>query len=1003
MNVGSGIGSMVGGLLGGPVGAFLGHLVGGVAGKMVEEQAKGFVSDAATAVFVPAFELTVGEIAGERIREIGHRIVDHCKPDERRAIGDALQAAFRDAVVEAVYDVGGHTCFPALRRTEGARTGATSIGLGVRPWDTHPAHAAQVRDLLEGLARAAHDGHLLTSLDPHDTSATDVYRYLPVTSETIHDLSNTFYREIVSPYLEAANSADLIEVRGAYADIDSYLRRTIFERTVARLGDEVRRRPEAWRTFNELILDGMRASLETLLTGQSALQQGQQTILQQLDHILAHSASPAAIPSWSDDIATFLTGLGSALEAVWQDQQLRFDDLVQHLVTQNDALGRIEVKLDRVLDGQPLAAPPAFTLPFGDVEPIGRTDELDELDHLLDIPRATVAISGMGGLGKTFLAAASAHRARADGRYPGGIFWLRMDNPADVAAQVAACGGPSGLAIRGWQANDVSGGAQLVHEAWRDDTPRLLIFDNLDDPALLREWQPTIGGCRVLITSHRDTWPPFTSVHPFRLRELQRPAARQLLCAPRAATTGQSLDRLTSDPAADAICDAVGDLPLALALAGAYLAIYQDKGLSDYQAQLAAAAILQHQSMSARADMNVVLPTRHAPSVAATIALSYQPLLATTTPIDTLALTMLRRAALLAPAPIPRRLLLRVAGIDLDTATGDGLEDDALRRLSALGLLREEDDGARSLHRLVAAFVRTQSSQAVGRPSHLRRFIGWVRARITSTLYMDMAAVQDALSAEAYALCEVGYPLASVSYLPHLRLIGNLIDQWPNPSTAASLSNLGLVLQDQGDLAGARALHERALAIREAALLPDHLNIASSLNNLGGVLQAQGDLAGARALHEQALAIREAVLPLGHPSIAISLGHLASVLRDQGDFTSARALFERALAICEAALPPVHPDVASSLDNLATVLQAQGDLAGARALYERALAIREAVLPPDRPDVASSLNNLATVLQDQGDLAGARALYERALAMHEAVLPPDHPNIKLVKLQLASL
>ena len=60
--------------------------------------------------------------------------------------------------------------------------------------------------------------------------------------------------------------------------------------------------------------------------------------------------------------------------------------------------------------------------------------------------------------------------------------------------------------------------------------------------------------------------------------------------------------------------------------------------------------------------------------------------------------------------------------------------------------------------------------------------------------------------------------------------------------------DLAGLLWDQGDLAGARPLYERALAIFEKALGPEHPDTARSLNNLASLLQAQGDLAGARAL-----------------------------------------------------------------------------------------------------------------------------------------------------------
>jgi hypothetical protein len=63
------------------------------------------------------------------------------------------------------------------------------------------------------------------------------------------------------------------------------------------------------------------------------------------------------------------------------------------------------------------------------------------------------------------------------------------------------------------------------------------------------------------------------------------------------------------------------------------------------------------------------------------------------------------------------------------------------------------------------------------------------------------------------------------------------------------------LLIHQGDLAGARPLQERALAICEKALGPEHLDTAQSLNDLAHLLQAQGDLGGARPLYERALAI----------------------------------------------------------------------------------------------------------------------------------------------------
>jgi hypothetical protein len=59
-----------------------------------------------------------------------------------------------------------------------------------------------------------------------------------------------------------------------------------------------------------------------------------------------------------------------------------------------------------------------------------------------------------------------------------------------------------------------------------------------------------------------------------------------------------------------------------------------------------------------------------------------------------------------------------------------------------------------------------------------------------------------------------------------------------HPQTTTSLNNLALVLRDQGDLAGARTLHERALAIRETHLGPDHPATEESRRELVAVVTA---------------------------------------------------------------------------------------------------------------------------------------------------------------------
>ena len=210
---------------------------------------------------------------------------------------------------------------------------------------------------------------------------------------------------------------------------------------------------------------------------------------------------------------------------------------------------------------------------------------------------------------------------------------------------------------------------------------------------------------------------------------------------------------------------------------------------------------------------------------------------------------------------------------------------------------------------------------------------------------------------------------------------------------ATRVNTLGLVHFAAGMYAEARALHERALAIHEGALGPEHPTVAISLNNIANVHYATGAYAEATALFERVLTIKEKALGPEHPDLALSLNNLALVHEVTGEYADAKALYQRALAIFEATLGPEHPHVAAVLGGLAGVHRVTGAYAEARALHERALAIREAALGPEHPYVATSLHSLASVHLATGAYVEAKALFERALAIQEKALGPEHPDV----------
>jgi tetratricopeptide (TPR) repeat protein len=659
--------------------------------------------------------------------------------------------------------------------------------------------------------------------------------------------------------------------------------------------------------------------------------------------------------------------------------------------------------LDNIPDPAPL--PPGSRMPFSR-NPlfVGRADDLRWLAATLK-GGATAAIgqvaaaTGLGGIGKTNLATEFAHRYGQF--FAGGVFWLSFAEPAGVAAEIAACGQAEALGLYG-EADELSQDEQvaLVLRAWQQPTPRLIVLDNCEDEELLAAWRPRIGGgCRVLLTSRSGEWDSALGVVVHRLGTLDRAESVALL---------RSLRANLSESEADTIAEVLGDLPLALHLAGSFLRAYPKEQPTSYLARLDS-ALLNHPSLAGRGSRQS--PTDHDRDIARTFALSYDRLNAEDS-CDTDARRLLACAACLAPGePIPADLLQATLGRDLADETARLDAQDALSRLLALGMLDQEQGEALLLHRLLHAFV----SEVADDPE-------------------AQGAVEDALNSAAYQLNNTGYPAAMQPIAAHLRyatertagrdderaanLCGNLayhLDKLgdyaaarplfehtlaiyeqvlgpDHPTTAISLNNLAALHYATGNYVTARPLYERALVIREQVLGPSHPATATTLNNLAALHYAVGEYDAARSLLEHALRIHEQVLGPSHPDTAQSLSNLALLLRSTGDYTAARPLLERALTIREQALGPSHPDTATTLNNLALLLRSTGDYAAARPLYERALAIREQALGPSHPDIAQSLNNLAGPLLAVGDYAAARPLLDHALAIHEQTLGPDHPS-----------
>ena len=100
-----------------------------------------------------------------------------------------------------------------------------------------------------------------------------------------------------------------------------------------------------------------------------------------------------------------------------------------------------------------------------------------------------------------------------------------------------------------------------------------------------------------------------------------------------------------------------------------------------------------------------------------------------------------------------------------------------------------------------------------------------------------------------------------------------------NPELGRFLDRMAAVLVQEKDLAGAKGLYERSLALRRKALGPKHPEMAESLSGLADCASRAGRRQEAEVLYERALAVARKPDGGYYPSAYYALEGFEALLR----------------------------------------------------------------------------------------------------------------------------
>ena len=589
----------------------------------------------------------------------------------------------------------------------------------------------------------------------------------------------------------------------------------------------------------------------------------------------------------------------------------------------------------------PGAEPKIFRAPVRNARFTGRENDLRQLREELRRHGTTVvlpvALQGLGGVGKTQLAMEYVHRFKSDYDL---VWWLDCGQPQFIDASLADLGTQMGEDFEisvPVTANAGEASRQVLQFlAQGQAAPRwLLVFDNADDLSAVREFVPS-GGGHILVTSRNRGWADQAQVLP--VDTFSRPESVLHLRQRAPAIT---------EAEADKVAEELGDLPLAVASAGAWLA---ETGLpvAEYLAELKRQPV---RVLSAGQFDEYPRPVSQTWDVSLNRLQDRSPAAA----------RLLELCSVMAPRIATRELLYSEATarvlVPFDPSLSETMVVGRLiQEINRLALIKLDPTAGRlHVHRLVQAVVqdRMKPEQIESARQDVHRVLAaarprgevddpdtWQRFRV---IWPHLAPSQAVRSREE-AVRQL--------FVDRVRYIWLRHDLDRGRETAAEVEQAWeQMLAAEQDRAVADALRRQLLQLRF---------------NLGNILRDQAEFEEARLLDEAVLGEQQRVLGTEHPHTLMTAGAFAADLRALGRYQEALTMDQKTYPAWMELYGDDHPRTLAAANNLAVSCRLSGDISHALHVDENTLERRRGTLGPLHPRTMSSALNVARDLLEAG-------------------------------------
>jgi hypothetical protein len=583
----------------------------------------------------------------------------------------------------------------------------------------------------------------------------------------------------------------------------------------------------------------------------------------------------------------------------------------------------------------------------------GREELLERLHEELGSVRETAvlpeAIHGMGGVGKSQLAIEYVHRF--SGEYDL-VWWVPAEESGLILTSLTSLAQRLGLDVSPEANSAVPAVKEALSTGQSGYVNWLLVFDNAEEPKDVRQFFPTGGAGKIIVTSRNPEWG--RGARPLEVDVFSRSESIQFLTNRNPNLNAENADRLA---------EALGDLPLAVEQAAAW---HSATGMpvEEYL------ELLEHKRLEL---LDQEPPPDYRLTVRAAWRLSLEKLRAT----NLGALQLLQVCSFFAPEPISRRLFAGspIAPItnELDAALSDTFRlSRAIRDIQRYALAKiDHRNNTLQIHRL----IRLVLDDSMDDEQKLKMRHG----AHTLLANSDPSDPRRSDTWPAYGALRLHVNASRAVESPDVRV-------------QELIANLARYLYYWGDHAGSEQLATEALRFRRIDRGPDDPHTLALAKWLGWMYFVNGKFPEARDLNRETLTRYRQVFGDEDEGTLDAMWVVATDLLVAGDFAAARDLDAEAVEIGRRVLGHDDPAVLIGTNNLAVSLRLLGDFVDAFELDTDTERRRTLVLGSDDELTMISTNNKHVDMREAGHYLEARHKQEALYKKYVVAFGRDAPS-----------